>query len=100
MRRWRGGAAVVGCELRALIISCRGVLVGVDPSVPEVQFAARARDDVRLVRDEEDRGATLAMDGIEDVENLFARLDVETARRFVAEKERGIVQERPIRLLF
>ena len=52
--------------------------------------ARRARRGVRVVRDHDDRLAVLAVERLQQVEDLVARLAVEVAGRLVAEQQRRV----------
>jgi hypothetical protein len=61
----------------------------------EMHRADGARGGVRIVRDHDDGLAVLAVERLEQVEDLVAGLAVEVAGRLVAEQERGIGDDAP-----
>ena len=56
----------------------------------EVQRAPRALGGVRVVRDHDDRLAVLAVERLQQVEDLVAGLAIEVAGRLVAEQQRRV----------
>ena len=54
----------------------------------------RAFGGVRIVRDHDDRLAVLAVERLQQVEDLVARLAVEVARGLVAEQQRRVGDDR------
>src|SRR3954468_9383734 len=59
----------------------------------ETNHAARARGDVRLVRDDDDRDAA-PVDGLEQIHELVRSVGIERARRLVREHELRLADER------
>ena len=60
----------------------------------EVQHAAGALRGVRIVRDHDHRLALIAIERLEQVEDLVPGLAVEIARRLVAQKQRRVGDDR------
>ena len=52
----------------------------------EMQRALGALGGTRIVRDHDDGLAVIAIEGLQQIENLVARLAIEVARRLVAEQ--------------
>ena len=69
------------------------VAVAVDPSVPDGEAARRARTDVRVVRDDDERVAGL-VHAVEERKHLLARAGVEVAGGLVGEQQGRAVHER------
>ena len=63
-------------------------------SVAERHDARAVLGDVRLVRDEHDRQALLAVEPLEDVHHLDARARIEVAGRLVGQQQLRVVHER------
>src|SRR5215213_5677268 len=69
-------------------------VVLLDAAVLEDDDAVGVGRDVRLVRDEDERDASLAVEALEDVHHLDRGARVERARRLVGEDELRVVDER------
>ena len=67
----------------------RGGLHGEHP-LGEVQRAPGPRFGARVVRDHDDRLAVLGVEGLQQVEDLVARLPIEVAGRLVAQQQRRV----------
>ena len=66
----------------------------VEHALVEVQRALRALGRVRIVRDHDDRLAVLAVERLQQVEDLVAGLAIEIAGRLVAEQQRRVGDDR------
>ena len=60
-----------------------------------MQRALRASRRVRIVRDHHDRLAVLAIERLQEIENLVSRLAIEVARRLVAEEQGRVRHDHP-----
>ena len=66
-----------------------------DKSVADADDAVGMGGDRRVVRDQDDRQAILAVEVAEEVEDLLAGLGVEVAGGFIGDQERAPVDQRP-----
>src|SRR5690606_2396610 len=74
--------------------SCGGCGIRDDRAVRETDRAARAAGEGRIVRDQHERRAALAVQLLEQMDDRLARAGVEIAGRLVGEQDARLVDER------